>query len=164
MGQCHHKGPSLKQEPPDLSWPEGKGGTTRRWMASEWQINSLPGLPAVKMIWQQITFTKRLTHQSPTPLTSGGNDKLKQNTAYLRVDHHLWGHWTFIRTDPVSVTKLMLGLWVVSLVRACQRTNTYQLTRKLSRVHRIWASWLKPKACLHWPSRLIFVMHRDNIC
>ena len=33
-------------------------------MASERQINSLPGLLAVKMIRQQISLTYRLTHQS----------------------------------------------------------------------------------------------------
>ena len=61
-------------------------------MASEWQINSLFGLLAVKMIRQQINLTNRLTHQSTT-LTNerscGGNAELEPNTADLRVDHHL---------------------------------------------------------------------------
>ena len=35
-------------------------------MASERQINSLPGLLAVKMIRQQISLTNRLAHQSTT--------------------------------------------------------------------------------------------------
>ena len=48
MGQCHHKGPILTR-PPDLGWPKGKGGMTWRRMASERQINSLPGLLAVYM-------------------------------------------------------------------------------------------------------------------
>ena len=37
------------------------------------------------------------SHTSPPPpLTSGGIDELEPNTANLRVDHHLWGDWTFI--------------------------------------------------------------------
>ena len=56
----------VQQETPDLSRPEGKGVKTRRWMASEWQINSLTGLLAVKMIRQQVSLTNRLTHQSTT--------------------------------------------------------------------------------------------------
>ena len=58
-------------------------------MTSVRQINSLPGLLAVKMIRQQISLTNRLTHQSTTLLTSGGNDEFEPNTADLRVDHHL---------------------------------------------------------------------------
>ena len=65
MGQCHHKGPSLTRDA-HLTRPKHKGGKTRRWMTSEWQINSLPGLLAVKMIRQQISLTNRLTHQSTT--------------------------------------------------------------------------------------------------
>ena len=57
MGRCHHKGPTQ---------PERNGGKTRRRMTSERQINSLPGLLAVKMIQQQIGLTNRLTHQSTT--------------------------------------------------------------------------------------------------
>ena len=41
-------------------------------MTSKQQINSLPGLLAVKMIRQQISLTNRLTHQSAT-LTKGGD-------------------------------------------------------------------------------------------
>ena len=44
------------------------------------------------MIWQQISLTNRLTHQSTTPppsLTSGGNDELEPNTADVRLDNHL---------------------------------------------------------------------------
>ena len=40
---------------PHLTQPERKGGKTIRWMTSERQINSLPGLRAVKMIRQQIS-------------------------------------------------------------------------------------------------------------
>ena len=83
MGQCHHKGSSLTRD------AEGKGGKTRRQMASERQINSLPGLLAIKMIRQQISLTNQLTHQSTPSLTIGGNDELVPNTADLRVDHHL---------------------------------------------------------------------------
>ena len=53
----------VKQETPDFIRPEGKGGKTRRRMASKWQINGLLGLFAVKMIRQQISLTNRLQHQ-----------------------------------------------------------------------------------------------------
>ena len=80
MGQCHHMG------------PEGKGGKTGRQMASEWQINSLPGLLAVKMIQQQNSLTNRPTHQSTTLMLRASMDIHKNS--------------------PVSVTKLTLGLRV----------------------------------------------------
>ena len=74
---------------PGLSRPEGKGGKSRRWMASEQQINSLPVLLAVKMIRQNISLTNRLIYHSTTPTNNWGNEELEINTAYLRVDHHL---------------------------------------------------------------------------
>ena len=53
-------------------------------------------------------------HISPQlSLTSGGNDELEPNTADLRVDHHLWREWTFIRSSLFLslnwCTKLMLA-------------------------------------------------------
>ena len=54
-------------------------------MAGERQINSLPGLLAVKMIRQQISLTNRLTDpQSTTLINKRSNDELMPNT--LRVD------------------------------------------------------------------------------
>ena len=58
-------------------------------MASEWQINSLLGLFAVKMILQQISRTPDPHTNPPSSLTNGGNDELEQNTADLIVDHQL---------------------------------------------------------------------------
>ena len=52
------------KETPDLTRPEGKGGKSRSRMASEWQINRLPVLLAIKMIREQISFANRLSHQS----------------------------------------------------------------------------------------------------
>ena len=68
-------------------------------MANDRQINRLPGLLAVKMIWQQISLANRLTHTSPPGPTRGGSDELEPNTADLRVDLHLWGDLTFMRTS-----------------------------------------------------------------
>ena len=39
----------VQQEMPDLTRPEGKGGKSQRRMVSEWRINRLPGLLAVKI-------------------------------------------------------------------------------------------------------------------
>ena len=61
-------------------------------MASEWQINWLPGLLVVDMIRQQIRGTNRPAHQSTSPAnhpTIGGNDELGHNTVDFRVDNHL---------------------------------------------------------------------------
>ena len=55
------------QETPDLARPEGKGGKTRRRMASERQINSLPGLLMSKLSdSRSALLTDSCTHQSTT--------------------------------------------------------------------------------------------------
>ena len=62
--QCQHKGPSLARD----TWPHSTWRQVSKtfWrMASELQINSLPGLLAV-MIRQQISITNRLKNQSTT--------------------------------------------------------------------------------------------------
>ena len=69
-GQCHHKGPSLNKKRFELAGFELvdlKAKVVRLGiMEIERQINSLIGLLAVTMIWQQISLTNRLTHQSTT--------------------------------------------------------------------------------------------------
>ena len=81
-------------------------------MTSEQQINSLPGLLAVKMIRQQISPTNRHTYQSTALTTSGGNDKLEPNTADLMSGPPLMRGLDINKNIPVSVTKLTLGLRV----------------------------------------------------
>ena len=66
------------------SYGNGKCGKSRRRMTSEWQINGLSGLLAVKMIRQQISPTDLLAHHSTTLLISGGNDEFELNIADLR--------------------------------------------------------------------------------
>ena len=68
-------------------------------MASEWKINRLPGLLAIKMIRDRSALPTDSHTSLPPPPISGGSDELKQNTADLRVDHHLCGDWAFIRTS-----------------------------------------------------------------
>ena len=47
------------------------------------------------------------SHTSQPPsLTSGGNDELVPNTSNLRVDHHVWGDWTFY-----SPLKVLVSTW-----------------------------------------------------
>ena len=61
-------------------------------MASELQINSLPGLLAPKMIPEQFSLIVTESHTSPPPsLTSGANDELEPNAADLRVDYLMIG-------------------------------------------------------------------------
>ena len=80
-------------------------------MASERQINKLPGLQAGKMIWEQISFTRRLAHQSTTStnkrfqwLTQAEHSRRKSRPALMR---RLGIH----KNIPVSDTKLALVLW-----------------------------------------------------
>ena len=81
-------------------------------MASERQINRIPGLLAFKMIRQRIRLTNRLTHQ-PTTLTNkrrqrrtrAEHRRLKSGPPLMRgLDIH--------KNILVSVTKMTLGLRV----------------------------------------------------
>ena len=63
-------------------------------MASELEINRLPGLFVAKMIWQRSALTTNWHTSSPPPPTSGGSDKLEPKSV-LRVDHHWWEDWVF---------------------------------------------------------------------
>ena len=102
-------------------------------MASNQQINRFPGLLAVKMI-RQISLSKRLTHQSPTRTDMGGSDELEPNTADLRVDHHLWGDCTFMRTSMFLTLNWCLASEYVSLALTWHRTNSSQLAIYRNRV------------------------------
>ena len=79
MGRCPNKSPSLTKKT-DFTRPECKGGKSRRRMASEQQINRLPGLLAVEMIREQALPTDSHTSPKPPP-TNGGSDEFKPNTA-----------------------------------------------------------------------------------
>ena len=70
-----------------LTRREGKDAMTRGRMASERQINRLPGLLAVKMIWQHISLTNRLAHLPTTLPIIGGNDPHSR----LKSWYHSWG-------------------------------------------------------------------------
>ena len=101
--------------------PERKAGKTRRPMASERQINSLPGLLAVKMIRQQISLANRPTHQSTT-LTNERSQwrtraehcrlKNEQSGEWMNINSPHWMNMNIHKNIPVSVTKLTLGLGV----------------------------------------------------
>ena len=61
MGQCHHKGSSLTRD------AEGKGGKTRRQMASERQINILPDDPITEMLSNDVVENDLTTDQPYQP-------------------------------------------------------------------------------------------------
>ena len=112
MGQCHHKGPSLTRDAsPHSTWTQKVVK-----LGDGWQVSSRPtaSLDCLLSKWSDSRSALPTDpHTSPPPsLTSGGNDELEPNTADFRVDHHLWGDWTFKRTSPVSATKLALSLRV----------------------------------------------------
>ena len=86
----------------------GKGGKSRRRMASELQINRLPGLLPVKMNGLLPVLTNHLSHQSATPTnklwqwrTQAEHSRFKSETPLMR---RLGIH----KNIPVSDTKLML--------------------------------------------------------
>ena len=83
--------------------PEGKGGKTRRRMASERQINSLPGLLAVK---------NRLTHQSTIHINKLRQWRTRTEHCRLKSLPPLMRGLDIHKNSPVSVTKLTLGLQV----------------------------------------------------
>ena len=150
MGQCHHKAPSLTRDTlrslPHSTWRLGNG----------WQVRcrSTASLDCLLSKWSDSRSALSTdSHTNPLPsLTSGGNDELELNTADLRVDHHLWGDWTFIRTSLfLSLNWCLASEWV-SLALTWQWTNSSKLIRERSRVHWRWASCLRPKICLHWSS------------
>ena len=72
-----HKDPS-RTETPDLTRPEGKGRKSRRRMANERYINRLPGLLAIKMIREQISFATRLAHKSTTSMAVTNSSRTQQ--------------------------------------------------------------------------------------
>ena len=67
------------------------------------------------------------SHTSPPPgPTRGGSDKPEPNTADLRVDHHLWGDWTFMRTSMFLTLNWCLASEYVSLALTWQIVECLQ--------------------------------------
>ena len=124
--------PSLTRDSwPHLTWRESLDCLPSKWSESR---SALP---------------KDSHTYPPPPAKSGGSDKLKLNTANLKMDDHWWRNWTFIRTFLFLALKWRLASKYVSLALTWQRTNSFQLTREPSWVHWRWASCSRPKACLH---------------
>ena len=90
-------------------------------------------------------------------------DKLEPNTADLRVDHHLWGDWTFMGTSMFLTLNWCLASEYVSLALTWHRTNSSQLTRERSRVYRRWAYCWSSKARLHRSSNQGLSLLRDRL-
>ena len=62
----------------------------------------LPRLLAVKMIRQQVSITNRLDLTSVHHPTNKRRKKLRtpaEHSRLIKVDHHLWEDWAFIRTS-----------------------------------------------------------------
>ena len=94
-----------------LILPERKGCKTTSRMASDRQINSLPGLLAVKMIRQQISLINRLTHQSTTITNERRQWRTRAEHRRLKSGPPLIRGLNIHKNIPVSVvTKLTLGL------------------------------------------------------
>ena len=111
MCQCHHEGPSLTRN----AWPHstwGNCGKTRRRMATERQINRLPGLLVTKSIWQQISLTNRLSNQSTTPTNKRRQWRSRAKHRWHKSGSPLMRGLYFYKNITDSVTKLTLGLQV----------------------------------------------------
>ena len=104
------------------------------------------------MIREKIIFENRLAHQSTTSTNKQWQWRIQAYTPDLRVDHHLWGDWAFMRTALFLALNWSLASELVSLPLTWQQTNSSKLIRELSRVYRIWASCLRTNACLQWSS------------
>ena len=137
-------------------------------MISERQTNSL-SLDCLLSKWSDSRSALPTDpHTSPPPsLTSGGNDEFEPNTADFRVDHHLWGDWTFIRISPVSVTKLTLSLRV-------SFTSSHLTVDKLfpdnqraitgpQKMSLLLETRDQKHACIDLKPRLILVSHMDDL-
>ena len=111
-------------------------------MVSGWQIDWIPGMLSIKMGISAFLTDSQI--RPPPAQIRGGRDEseLEPNTADFNVDHHLWGHWAFIRTSrPITSAYTALALlW--------HWTNASQLARERSRVHRRWAQCLMSNASL----------------
>ena len=81
-------------------------------MASDQEINRLPGLLAAKMIWQQISLSNRFTHQSPTRTDRGRQWRTWAEHSGLKSGPPLMMGLDVHENIDVSDTKLMLGLQV----------------------------------------------------
>ena len=133
-----------------LTSPDLKAKVVR--LGHEWQVSSrstLPGLLADKMIRQQISLTNKLVHQSTTPTKKRRHWRTRAGHRRPESGPSLMRELEIHKSIHVSVTNWRLASEYVSLAPTCQPTNFSQLTRDRWRVHRRWASCLRPKTRLH---------------
>ena len=124
-------------------------------VVSERQINSLPGLLAVQIIWQKISLNNRLTHQFTTPTNKRWQWRTQAEQSRLKSGQPLMRGLSIHKNIAVSNTNLTVGLRVFSIALTWQQINSSELTRERSRVHRRWAFCFRPKACMHRSSNQI---------
>ena len=118
---------------PNLSRPEGK--VIRLGDGLQVSGKSTAFLDCLLSKWSDSRSALQIdSHTSPPPsLTSGGNAELEPNTGELRVDHHLWGDWTFIRTS------LFLSLnWCLASEFPMLSFLAYSFTKKYLGIIFIW--------------------------
>ena len=97
MGQYLYKGPSITRD----AWPHSTWRPKVVSLRDGWQMigRSTACLDCLLSKWSDSRSALPTdSHTSPQhSLISGGNDELVSNTADVRVEHHLWLDWTFIR-------------------------------------------------------------------
>ena len=134
-------------------------------MASEWQINRLPGMMAVKTIQEQFRITSPLAYQSTTSTnkrrqlwTWAEHRRLKSGPPLMRgQDIH--------KNIPVSVTILTLGLWVGFISSHLTEdklfpVNPRAITGPLNMSLQLEAKIMRSVIIL---PRLMFVAHTDDL-
>ena len=134
-------------------------------MTSEQQIDSLPGLLAVKLIRQQISLTNRLTHQSSTLTnerkqrrTRAEHRRLKSGPAPMRgLDIH--------KNIPVSDTKLTLSLPVGFINSPLSADELFPVNPRVITGPPKMSLLLEAKSmhALIINQRLILVTHTDDL-
>ena len=110
MGQRHHKSPMSNKR--RLTSLDLNAKVIRRMAMSGISTDSLHGLLAIKMNRQQSAIPNGPHTSPPPPPTCGSNNELEPNTADFKCIPPLMRGLGIHKNNPVSVTKLTLGLRV----------------------------------------------------
>ena len=127
-------------------------------VTSEWLMTSEWQMLAVKMIRQQISLSNRHTNQSTILTNRQRQWRIRAKHYRLKSEPPLLKGLDIHKNSPVFVTNWHLASWVGFISSHLTANKPSQLTRERSRVHRRWASCLRPKACLHWSSNQGFII------
>ena len=151
---------------PDLSCPEGNGSKSQRWMASVRQINRLPGLLAVKMIWEQSSLTNRLASQSTTSTNKQYQWQTQAEHSRLKSGPPLMRRLRIHKIIHFCNTKLTLGLRVGFIISHLTADKLFPINPRVITGPPKMSLLLKVKsmpALINKPCRFIRFAHTDDL-